>query len=262
MGVSDSSLGTRLSPFSRSYDLGYDSLLEMIVVTYDGKIVKLSPDDMGGDNCDLFWAMNDGSGGDFGVTLKEFKKTMDVFNTNRYPDELALEALWSREKNKQLTGDITVICRGITSETKQRGSTRELKESRTQWFACLCINWNYIMDPEYWFMTSRITKGSMWRLSYSVFSELAKEQLIAQQPAKWREMLPRSPMLEEYDQFIDRISSNNLQRSSNNDPKKHRAERSFIALMDEAGTEKAKVKELLPGITLSNVRPYVKATSY
>lgn len=102
----------------------------------------------------------------------------------------------------------------------------------------------------------------MWRLSYGVLSELAKEQLIAQQPAKWREMLPRSPMPEEYDKFIDQISSNNLRRSSNNDPKKHRAEISFIALMDEAGTEKAKVKELLPGITLSNVRPYVKATSY
>lgn len=64
VGVSGSSLGAGLSPFSRSYDLGCDSLVEMIVFTYDGKIVKLSPDDMGGDNCDLFWAMSDGRGGD------------------------------------------------------------------------------------------------------------------------------------------------------------------------------------------------------
>ncbi|KAM5349771.1 hypothetical protein ACJ41O_006276 [Fusarium nematophilum] len=69
VGVSGFTLGGGLSPFSHSYKLGYNSLLKMTVVTYDAKVIKLSPDDKDQGKRDLFWAMTGGVGGNFGVAL-------------------------------------------------------------------------------------------------------------------------------------------------------------------------------------------------
>ncbi|KAF4974533.1 hypothetical protein FZEAL_8557 [Fusarium zealandicum] len=147
VGVSGFTLGAGLSPFSRSYGLGCDNLLEMTVVTYDGNVVKLSPDDKDEHKRDLFWAMNGGGGGNFGVAVsltsrmhklrdqegrvvcgqllwnlpqqkEAFEKMMNTFNTNKCPDELTIDALWSHGKDKQLTGGMTVIYNGAMDKAE------------------------------------------------------------------------------------------------------------------------------------------------
>ena len=141
VGVSGFTLGGGLSPFSRSYGLACDNLLQMTIVTYEGKVVTVSPDDQEERKRDLFWALRGGGGGNFGVTvdmtcnlhkLKDpagtvvcgqllwnlpqqkdsFNKMMNAFNTTTCPDELTIDALWSHGKNKQLTGGMTVIYNG------------------------------------------------------------------------------------------------------------------------------------------------------
>ncbi|KAH7349160.1 hypothetical protein BKA66DRAFT_431746 [Pyrenochaeta sp. MPI-SDFR-AT-0127] len=141
VGVSGFTLGGGLSPFSRSYGLGCDNLLEMKIVTWEGKVVTVSQDDQDEKKRDLFWALSGGGGGNFGVTVsitskihrlkdndgtvvcgnlswdlpqqkESFDKMMEVFNTTRCPDELTIDALWNHGKNKQLSGGMTVIYNG------------------------------------------------------------------------------------------------------------------------------------------------------
>ena len=141
VGVSGFTLGGGLSPFSRSYGLACDNLLEMTIVTYEGKVVTVSQRDKGENKRDLFWALRGGGGGNFGVTVNmtskmhklmdskgtivcgqliwdlpqrrdDFNKMMSVFNVTKCPNELTIDALWSHRKNKQLTGGMTVIYNG------------------------------------------------------------------------------------------------------------------------------------------------------
>ncbi|KAF4467368.1 fad linked oxidase [Fusarium albosuccineum] len=141
VGVSGFTLGAGISPFSRSYGLGCDNLLEMKVVTYDGELVTVSPNHPEKRNRDLFWAMTGGGGGNFGVTVEmtcrthklkdpngdvvcgqlkwylpqqeeAFRNAMNVFNTTKQPPELTIDALWTHGKKKQLIGGMTVIYNG------------------------------------------------------------------------------------------------------------------------------------------------------
>ncbi|KXH64071.1 hypothetical protein CSAL01_01318 [Colletotrichum salicis] len=141
VGVSGFTLGAGLSPFSRSYGLGCDNLLEMTVVTWKGEVVTVSREDKDEEKRGLFWALAGGGGGNFGVTVsltsrmhklrdyegkvvcgqlqwnlpqqkEDFEKMMNVFNTNKCPAELTIDALWSHTKNKQRTGGMTVIYNG------------------------------------------------------------------------------------------------------------------------------------------------------
>lgn len=47
-------------------------------------------------------------------------------------------------------------------------------------------------------MASKITQDGMWRVSYGVSASLTKEELLAQQAEKWRQMLPGNPNPEDY----------------------------------------------------------------
>ncbi|KAF5019819.1 hypothetical protein F66182_8188 [Fusarium sp. NRRL 66182] len=148
VGVSGFTLGAGLSPFSRSYGLGCDNLVEMTIVTWDGKVVTCSKEDKDEEKRELFWALAGGGGGNFGVTVSltsrmhklrdddgkvvcgqllwnlpqqkdDFEKMMNVFNTNKCPDELTIDALWSHTTNKQLTGGMTVIYNGCMEKAQE-----------------------------------------------------------------------------------------------------------------------------------------------
>ena len=141
VGVSGFTLGGGLSPFSRSYGLACDNLVQMTLVTYDGELVTVSKDDNEEHKRDLFWALSGGGGGNFGVTVSmkcklhklrdpegtivfgqlawnlpqqkdAFDETMNIFNTTKCPDELTMDALWTHGLNKQLTGGMTVVYNG------------------------------------------------------------------------------------------------------------------------------------------------------
>ncbi|KAF7535041.1 hypothetical protein G7054_g5740 [Neopestalotiopsis clavispora] len=57
---------------------------------------------------------------------------------------------------------------------------------------------NFIIDPEHWYMASKITKDGMWRVSYGAPSGLTTEELREQLPEKWKQMLPGQPSPDDY----------------------------------------------------------------
>ncbi|KAK4163930.1 putative FAD-linked oxidoreductase YvdP [Cladorrhinum sp. PSN259] len=144
VGVSGFTLGGGLSPFSRSYGLGIDSLLSMTLVTASGEVVTVGPNESDPDKKDLFWAVRGGGGGNFGVTVEivsrlhdlndkhglvvcgnlgwnlsrsseRFKDMMRKFNEVEWPPELSIDALWHSDNGKDLVGEMTVLFNGPMS---------------------------------------------------------------------------------------------------------------------------------------------------
>ncbi|KAG8843252.1 hypothetical protein FRB96_004218 [Tulasnella sp. 330] len=149
VGVASFTLGGGLSPFSRSYGLGVDNLVEMTVVTADGEVVTLNDNESQPKrNRDLFWALRGGGGGNFAVTVEmktkihkikdqkdakvvcgeltwnlpqqdaEFKRMMEAFNTMDCPNELNIDAIWRRGQGNQLLGQMTVIYNGTAADSR------------------------------------------------------------------------------------------------------------------------------------------------
>jgi len=145
VGVSGFTLGGGLSPFSRSYGLGIDSLLDMTLVTADGKLVTVGRRDTAEANRDLFWALRGGGGGNFGATVEftsklhklrdpagvvvcgnltwklsrhedKFLAMMEVFNKQVWPDTLAVDAYWHADAGQDLVAEMTVLFNGPMSE--------------------------------------------------------------------------------------------------------------------------------------------------
>ncbi|KAH7173971.1 uncharacterized protein B0J16DRAFT_294454 [Fusarium flagelliforme] len=141
VGVSGFTLGGGISPLSRSYGLGCDSVLEMTVVTAEGDVITVSKDDQDEKKRDLFWALCGGGGGNFGVTVsltsrlhklrdeagkvvsgeltwnlpqqqKAFDEAMKTFNSSNCPAELTINGVWSHAENKQFTAGMKVVYNG------------------------------------------------------------------------------------------------------------------------------------------------------
>lgn len=143
VGVSAFLLGGGVSPYSRSYGLGVDSLLKMTIITSDGKTVTVSREDKDEAKKDLFWAVRGGGGGNFGVTVEvelklhelpdklgtvvsgnliwnldlehekeRFDAMMKVWNETKWPNELRGDALWRYDDNFQLLGQMTIVYNG------------------------------------------------------------------------------------------------------------------------------------------------------
>nr|WCO08188.1 RNase T2 protein [Pestalotiopsis microspora] len=147
VGVSGFTLGGGLSPFSRSYGLGCDNVIEMTIVTADGELVTVSAEDTDEKKRDLFWALRGGGGGNFGITVEfkskihrlqdsrgrvvcgslqwdltndeqkqDFDHMMHAFNTTSWPDELCIDALWNYDAAGNLQGGLTVIFNGTAKK--------------------------------------------------------------------------------------------------------------------------------------------------
>ncbi|RGP80673.1 FAD-binding domain-containing [Fusarium longipes] len=148
IGVSGFTLGGGISPFSRSYGLACDNLLEMTVVTASGDVITVSKDDQDEKKRDLFWALCGGGGGNFGITVsmtskmhrlrdpdgkvvsghliwnlpqqqEDFDGAMQALNSSKSPAELTIDALWSHGPNKQFTGEMKVVYNGCMEEAQE-----------------------------------------------------------------------------------------------------------------------------------------------
>ncbi|KAI0118508.1 FAD-binding domain-containing protein [Hypoxylon sp. NC0597] len=148
VGVSGFTLGGGISPFSRQYGLGCDNVLEMTIVTYEGKVVTVSKNEQDEKRRGLFWALCGGGGGNFGVTVKmtcnihklkdpngtvvcgeiswnlpqqkgDFDKAVEAFNKSKCPEDLTIDMIWSHGKKSQLTGGMTVIYNGGLDAAKK-----------------------------------------------------------------------------------------------------------------------------------------------
>ncbi|KAL7760912.1 hypothetical protein ACKLNR_007447 [Fusarium oxysporum f. sp. zingiberi] len=70
VGVSGFTLGGGLAPFTRSFGLGSDTLLEARIVTPDHGIIQVSPDGNEPEKKRLFWALCGAGGNNFGVVTQ------------------------------------------------------------------------------------------------------------------------------------------------------------------------------------------------
>ncbi|KAK4683027.1 hypothetical protein QC764_0025200 [Podospora pseudoanserina] len=126
VGVSGFMLGGGLGPFTRSFGMGCDTMMEATVVTADGKLVTVGEkDDPQSKEGRLFWALRGAGGGNFGVMVKmklkvqklknrhgmvvagrhqwfpeggfdnnEFMKTMNDFYLTDWPKNITVDSTW------------------------------------------------------------------------------------------------------------------------------------------------------------------------
>ncbi|KAH6603674.1 fad-binding domain-containing [Trichoderma cornu-damae] len=123
VGVSGFILGGGLSPFTRSFGMGCDTLKEITIVTANGeKVTVKDSDDAKSDKGRLFWALCGAGGGNFGVVvdmklrvqklqgdrvvagrytwfpdplkMDDFMETMRRFYTADWPNELTIDSSW------------------------------------------------------------------------------------------------------------------------------------------------------------------------
>ncbi|UKZ64131.1 uncharacterized protein TrAtP1_005349 [Trichoderma atroviride] len=125
VGVSGFILGGGLSPFTRSFGMGCDTLKEITIVTADG--AKVTVKERGNDDPKkdmLFWALCGAGGGNFGVVvemklqvqklrcdkvvagrytwwpqddpgkMKNFMETMRSFYATAWPNQLTIDSSW------------------------------------------------------------------------------------------------------------------------------------------------------------------------
>ncbi|GME23924.1 hypothetical protein F4781DRAFT_444712 [Neofusicoccum parvum] len=133
VGVGGFILGGGLSPFTRSFGMGSDTLMEATIVTADGKSVIVSDsDDPDSDEGKLFWALRGAGGGNFSVLVNmklkaqklrsndvvagryqwfpkprltdEVMATMNKFYTTNWPNNMTIDSTWLCDL-RQKTGD-------------------------------------------------------------------------------------------------------------------------------------------------------------
>ncbi|CVL03065.1 related to 6-hydroxy-D-nicotine oxidase [Fusarium proliferatum] len=78
VGVSGFTLGGGLAPFTRSFGLGSDTLLEARIVTADHGIVQVSPNDNDPEKKRLFWALCGAGGNNFGIVTQLKLKVQEL----------------------------------------------------------------------------------------------------------------------------------------------------------------------------------------
>ncbi|PQE14300.1 6-hydroxy-D-nicotine oxidase protein [Rutstroemia sp. NJR-2017a BBW] len=123
VGVSGFILGGGLSPFSRSFGMGCDTVKEFTIVTAAGDEITVSDkDDKTTDKGKLFWALRGAGGGNFGVVVEmkmalqklhsdfvvagrhtwypksdkmdAFMATMNSFYTQPWSNEMTIDSSW------------------------------------------------------------------------------------------------------------------------------------------------------------------------
>lgn len=126
VGVSGFILGGGLSPFTRSFGMGCDTLKQATIVTADGEVVTVKEiDEKDTNERKLFWALCGAGGGNFGVVvemklelkrldskevvagrflwypkpepreeMEKFMMTMHDFYTAEWPDRTTIDSSW------------------------------------------------------------------------------------------------------------------------------------------------------------------------
>ncbi|KAL6826436.1 FAD-binding domain-containing protein [Trichoderma camerunense] len=102
VGVSGFILGGGLGPFTRSFGMGCDTLEEATVVTATGDLVTVKKtDDPKSKEGELFWALQGGGGGNFGVLVQMKLKVQEL--ENAYGTVVAGRYQWFPKPNKEKT---------------------------------------------------------------------------------------------------------------------------------------------------------------
>ncbi|KAF5673261.1 6-hydroxy-D-nicotine oxidase [Fusarium denticulatum] len=120
VGVSGFTLGGGLAPFTRSFGLGSDTLLEARIVTADRGIVQVSPNDDKPENRKLFWALCGAGGNNFGVVTQLKMKVQQLHHDyvvagvytwapSHYPgSQMAFEEAMTKFYTAEWTNEMTI----------------------------------------------------------------------------------------------------------------------------------------------------------
>ncbi|CAE6473405.1 unnamed protein product [Rhizoctonia solani] len=159
VGVSGYTLGGGISPYSRRFGLGIDSVLQMKLVTASGKFITVNREDTDPKMKKLFWALMGGGGGNFGVLTEfttrihdlanddgtviygmltwdissqqsDFQAMMKVVNSTNWPNKLTMDIIWQDRdkisgkedqpaKEKQPIVQLIVVYDGTLEEYKK-----------------------------------------------------------------------------------------------------------------------------------------------
>ncbi|KAI0882480.1 uncharacterized protein GGS22DRAFT_195761 [Annulohypoxylon maeteangense] len=126
-GVSGFILGGSPGPFTRSFGMGSDNLMEATIVTAEGELVTVGEgDDSNSDKGRLFWAIRGAGGGNFGVVVQMKLRVQKLSNRDgmvvagRYQwfppggfnveDITTMNEIYTAQWPNNLTIDTTWIC--------------------------------------------------------------------------------------------------------------------------------------------------------
>ena len=112
VGVSGYALGGGFGLSCRYFGLGCDSLLEISMVNYEGRIINASSQE----NADLFWACRGAGGGNFGVIISMTFRLPSKVNKVTLIDIRYLHSDWLKDADQRVTLVSRIyndICEGL-----------------------------------------------------------------------------------------------------------------------------------------------------
>lgn len=140
VGVSGFILGGGLGPFTRSFGMGSDTLMEATLVTANGQLITVKEtDDPKSNEGRLFWALRGAGGGNFGVMVQMKLKvqqlknkpgtvvagryqwfpengftddvitTMNDFYTTAWPNKMTIDSTWICDLRQNNSGGVRFI---------------------------------------------------------------------------------------------------------------------------------------------------------
>ncbi|KAM0260182.1 hypothetical protein ACHAQJ_002948 [Trichoderma viride] len=216
VGVSGFLLGGGLSPFTRSFGMGCDTLKEITIVTADGeKVTVKDSDDAKSEKGRLFWALCGAGGGNFGVVVEiklrvqklqgekvvagrytwwsdpdkikmnDFMKTLRDFYTTAWPDQLTIDSSWLCDLQRS---DI-----GVRFLVYHNGNKSEFEK---------IINDNITNDD----LAKQLRKRSLEEAS----SRFLHETLVDQWSEETKKSFPQNPSYMIHSSFVFKNNANEI----------------------------------------------------
>lgn len=219
VGVSGFILGGGLSPFTRSFGMGCDTLQEVTIVTANGeKITVKDSDDPKSDKGRLFWALRGAGGGNFGVVvemklrvqklqsdyvvagrytwtpdpkkMEDFMRTMREFYTADWPNQLTIDSSWLCDL--QQTG---ISVRFLVYHNGNKAEFEKL------------ISTNIKNDE----LAQQLKKRSLEEVS----SRFLHETLVEQWSEETKKSFPQNPSFMIYSSFVFKNNEKNIEAITN-----------------------------------------------
>lgn len=223
VGVSGFMLGGGLSPFTRSFGMGCDTVREFSIVTADGDELTVSDrDDPTSDKGKLFWALRGAGGGNFGVVIEMklslMKLKSDVVVAGRYtwfPERESMDAFmttmngfYTRNWSNEMTLDSTWLC--DLSNTKTDLAVRFLVyyNGTREYFDQEINSWTPNNSPQHAELKKQLKRRSMQEKS----SRFLHETLAAQWVEETKKSFPTNRSYQIYTSFVFRNNRRDIEQ--------------------------------------------------
>lgn len=217
VGVSGFTLGGGLSPFTRSFGMGCDTVKEFTIVTANGDEVTVSERNNDRNKDDLFWALCGAGGGNFGVViemklaLQQLKSKFVVAGRYTWHPEkddasmegfmITMNSFYTRNWSNEMTIDSSWLC--DLKETKANKSDIGVRflvyyNGRRKDFDQEINNWTLPNNPSHGHLKGQLITRSLEEPS----SRFLHETLAAQWVEETKKALPTTKVYQIYTSFV------------------------------------------------------------